>query len=258
MEHIYQHFRKEEQPFIEQVIGWQREVEERYYPKRTDFLNPRERFIVRAIIQQTESNVYSDGGFEQAERKRMLLYPPYYEASIEDLGVQLFRVEYAMKFATLTHPQVLGSLLANGLVRSRFGDIRIKGQEIQLAVAGEIADYIQMQLTQMNKTKVQLQTISHKEAIPQDITAWQIQVITVSAMRLDAILATILKLSRQKAQQLIQAGRVQVNFTVRDDRSFEIQEQDLLSIRQYGRYKIVAIEGTTRKDKIRLQVGFMA
>lgn len=37
MEHLIQHFRKEEQPFIEQVISWQREVEDRYAPKLTDF-----------------------------------------------------------------------------------------------------------------------------------------------------------------------------------------------------------------------------
>ena len=29
MEHLIQHFRKDEQPFIEQVVGWQREVEDR-------------------------------------------------------------------------------------------------------------------------------------------------------------------------------------------------------------------------------------
>ena len=33
MEHLIQHFRKDEQPFIEQVSGWQREVEDRYAPK---------------------------------------------------------------------------------------------------------------------------------------------------------------------------------------------------------------------------------
>ena len=52
MEHLIQHFRKDEQTFIEKVIGWQREVEDRFAPKLTDFLDPRERFIVSSIIGQ--------------------------------------------------------------------------------------------------------------------------------------------------------------------------------------------------------------
>ncbi len=30
MEHLIQHFRKDEQPFIERVMEWQRDVEYRY------------------------------------------------------------------------------------------------------------------------------------------------------------------------------------------------------------------------------------
>ena len=49
MERIMQHFRKDEQPFIETVVGWIREVENTYAPKLTDFLDPRERYIVESL-----------------------------------------------------------------------------------------------------------------------------------------------------------------------------------------------------------------
>ena len=55
MEHLIQHFRKDEQPFIEQVVGWQHEVEDRYAPRLTDFLDPRQRFIVASIIGQYDT-----------------------------------------------------------------------------------------------------------------------------------------------------------------------------------------------------------
>ena len=42
MEQVFQHFRKDEQPFIEQVYGWIRDIEDRYAPKLTDFLDPRQ------------------------------------------------------------------------------------------------------------------------------------------------------------------------------------------------------------------------
>ena len=52
MENVLQHFRKDEQPFIEQVVRWMREVEDRYAPKLTDFLDPRQQFIVDSIRRQ--------------------------------------------------------------------------------------------------------------------------------------------------------------------------------------------------------------
>ncbi|MBW9235618.1 hypothetical protein JQK62_26175, partial [Leptospira santarosai] len=61
--------------------------------------------------------------------------------------------------------------------------------------------------------------------------------------------------SRQKASMLVHGGKVKVNWTVREQPSFELHESDLLSIRGYGRIRIGMIEGRTKKDKIRLQIG---
>lgn len=65
----------------------------------------------------------------------------------------------------------------------------------------------------------------------------------------------MLNISRQKAQSLIAASKVKVNWTVRETTSFELQEGDILSARGYGRLKVIMTEGRTKKDKIRLQVG---
>lgn len=86
MEHLIQHFRKDEQAFIEQAIGWQREVEDRYAPKLTDFLDPRQRFIVESITSQSEDlKVFAEGVFEQPERQRLLIAPSYLAPVSEDL-----------------------------------------------------------------------------------------------------------------------------------------------------------------------------
>ncbi|HET7615908.1 MAG TPA: RNA-binding protein, partial [Bacillales bacterium] len=33
---LYQHFRPDEKPFIDEVLGWRDAVKERYLPKRSD------------------------------------------------------------------------------------------------------------------------------------------------------------------------------------------------------------------------------
>jgi len=256
LEQLIQHFRKEEQPFIEQIIGLQREVEDRYAPKLTDFLDPRQRFIVSSVIGQTEDLQFLyEGIFSEAERQRVLIFPSYFEPTIEDFQIVVFSINYPSKFVQLKHPDVLGALLSLGLDRSKFGDIRVDEQQVQFVVAKEVADFVRMNLTMMNKVKVHLETIDSREELLVIVDGWVEETHTVSSMRLDVILAKLLNVSRQKSQALITGKKVRVNWTERESVAFELQEGDILSVRGYGRMKVIMIEGRTKKDKIRLQVG---
>lgn len=256
MEHLIQHFRKDEQPFIEQVVNWVREVEDRYAPKLTDFLDPRQRFIVNSIIGQYDTlQMASSGLFNEAERQRMLIYPTYYEPVEEDFQLTVFTIQYPIKFVQLRHPDVLGALLSLGLNRGKFGDIRVDEHHVQFVVANEIAEYVRLHLTGIGKVKVHVESMKETEPLLENEEEWLEESHTVSSMRLDVIIATILKVSRQKAQALITGNKVRVNWTDRDTVAFELQEGDILSIRGSGRVKILMTEGRTKKDKIRLQVG---
>lgn len=256
MEHLMQHFRKDEQPFIEQVAGWQREIEDRYAPKLTDFLDPRQRFIVASIIGQTEDiQTKAIGVFESAERQRMIIAPAYFEPKNEDFQITLLKVNYPSKFVQLKHPDVLGALLSLGIDRAKFGDIRVAENMVQFAVGSEVADYVRANLASIGKVKVHVEEVSESEHLIELEEEWKEQSTTVSSMRLDVVLATVLNISRQKSQNLIVAGRVKVNWTIRESTSFELQEGDIISARGFGRLKVLMIEGRTKKDKIRLQLG---
>ena len=258
MEHLIQHFRKDEQPFIEQVVGWQREVEDRYAPRLTDFLDPRQRFIVASIIgQASELIVYTEGVFEQAERKRAMIAPSYFMPEQDDYQVTVFSVDFPSKFVQLKHPDVLGALLSLGIERGKFGDIRLAENTVQFAVATEVADYVRANLASIGKVKVHVEEIGLKPLLPIE-EHWVEHSCTVSSMRLDVVLATVMNISRQKSQSLIASGRVKVNWTVREQVAFELQEGDIVSARGFGRLKIIMTEGRTKKDKIRLQVGQLA
>lgn len=256
MEYLIQHFRKDEQPFIEQVVSWQREVEDRYAPKLTDFLDPRQRFIVTSILGQTnELQIANAGVFEDAERQRMLIFPSYFEPQEEDFQMIVYTIHYPAKFVQLRHPDVLGALLSLGLDRTKFGDIRVNEKQVQFVVAHEVADYVRLHLTGIGKVKVHIESIKETEQLIRNEEEWLEETYTVSSMRLDVILAAVLNISRQKAQALITGNKVRVNWTERDAVAFELQEGDILSVRGSGRVKVMMTEGRTKKDKIRLQIG---
>lgn len=255
MESLLQHFRKDEQQFIEQVTGWIIDVEDRYSPKLTDFLDPRERFIVQAVLGSSDIQMVASGAFAGAERQRVLLYPSYYEPQPEDFQITMFELKYPVRFVTLKHPDILGSLMSIGLGRGKFGDIRIEGERIQFAAAEEVASYLQTNFVSAAKVKVQLNPVTDPSEYLTSVDEWTEESYTVSSMRLDTVISSVYNISRQKAVSLIHSGKVRVNWTVHEHPSFELHESDLISSRGFGRIRIGMIEGRTKKDKIRLQIG---
>lgn len=258
LENILQHFRKDEQPFIERVFEWKKEVQDHYAPKLTDFLDPREQFIVQSIVGTNEDIlVFGEGVFEEAERKRILIAPSYFVPTLKDFEMKVLKLTYPSKFIQLKHPDMLGALLALGIDRNKFGDIRIHDEEIQFTCTKEMALYVKTNLMKVGKVKVHIEElISMEELIPQQ-EEWIEKSITVSSMRLDVVLSNSFNISRQKSQQLVRGGKVKVNFTICEEPSFDLEDGDMISCRGFGRFKILLIEGRTKKEKIRVLIGLL-
>ncbi|MHA6258631.1 YlmH family RNA-binding protein [Sporosarcina sp. CAU 1771] len=255
MESVMQHFRKDEQPYIEMAVGWIREVEDTYSPKLTGFLDPRQRFIVESLAAGSGLLFEAYGVFPEAERVRVLIYPEYYVPEPNDYQITVFKVKYASKFLSMDHKDVLGSMMSLGIERSKFGDIRIGEDEVQFAVANELKDYMTANFTSIGKAKVTVEKLSSLEALIILDDVWTESLYIVSSLRLDTVIAAIVNMARQKATQLIHTEKVKVNWTVRNQPAYELFESDILSIRGSGRFKVIAIEGRTKKDKIRLLIG---
>lgn len=252
---IYQHFRSEERDFIDQVLEWKEYVVNTYSPKLSDFLDPREQQIALTIIgTQSDIKINFFGGLAENERKRAFIYPDYYPIEESDFQIQLFEIDYPTKFVTIGHPQVLGSIMSLGLRRGKFGDILIKNERVQFFVGKEISDYMMLQLTKIGRATVSLKEVPLKEGLEIE-DHWQELTTTVSSLRLDTVISAILNLSRQKSQDYIKHGLVKVNWTTIENPAFECDVADMISVRGYGRTKIISLEGKTKKDKWRIVAG---
>ena len=251
---VTQHFRKEEEKFVDLCTDWVRNVELNYAPHLTYFLNPRERFILHSIVGGSEEcHLSFFGGFQETERKRALLYPPYFEPEEKDYEISLCQIEYAMKFNSLTHSQILGTLLGNGLTRDVVGDIFTDGSAWQFYIEKQIATYLPMQIEKMGKTTVKIKELSLSEKI-EPIDEWKEVDMLSSSLRLDTVIASLYNLSRQKTKELIEAGQVKVNWGVITRAAFEIEEEDMVSIRRLGRFQYMASEGLTKKNKEKMSI----
>lgn len=252
---IYQHFRPEEKGFIDQVLNWRSFVERTFTSKLTDFLDPREQHILKMVIgNHADLKVEFFGGSKNNERKRALLMPGYETAEQNDYQISLIEAEYPAKFYTIEHPQVLGTLMALGVKRGKFGDILIQDKRVQFFACEEVSDYLLLNVQSIGKASVQLAIRDLENALYSE-EEWKEEILTVSSLRLDTVISGIYHLSRQKSQALIQHGLVKVNWTQMENPSFECQEGDMISARGYGRMKILTIDGKTKKEKWRITAG---
>ncbi|UOR12911.1 YlmH family RNA-binding protein [Halobacillus amylolyticus] len=249
---IYQHFREEERPFIDQVLSWQSDVEMRFERKESDFLNPREQQIVRAIMGNDPNLKWElYGGPNDPERKRAIIAPEYEEIADQDFSVVLLEATYPGKFVALEHRDVLGAFMSLGIRREKLGDLIVQDGVIQIVVASEISDYIRMNFTGVKKANVTFQE-KPLPSLMKSKEVWQTKDSTLSSLRLDVLVKEIYGVSRKKAGMYVEAGHVKVNFKTVENPSFLLETGDLLSVRGKGRSRLDQINGMTKKEKYRV------
>lgn len=255
---IYQHFRKEEQVFVEQIFDWIQQVNTQYVPYLTNFLNPRQIFILKSVMGQFEDlNYQTYGGYQEAEQQRVLIYPSYYEPNEEDFELVLFEINYPSKFAELSHGQILGSIMATGISRSNLGDILTDGQRWQFIVDQKMVSFIKVNLEKIGNIHINLDEQSFDERI-ENVNEWEMEEIIVASMRIDVVLARALNISRNRAKQLIEEQKIKNNWVQVDRPDVEVEEYDILSIRGYGRVQIQQQVRTTKKDNLVVKIAIIS
>lgn len=254
---VYQHFRKDEHPFVDMIGGWIEQVESQYAPYLTDFLDPRQAFILESIIGSDSELVYSFyGGYESAERRRALIYPAYYEPTEEDYQVELYEIQYPVKFGSLSHGKILGTLLSSGIRREFFGDIISDGERWQFFINHEVANFVISQLDKIGSMSVKVKQINYTDILVAK-DSWEFETDTVTSLRVDNIISAVFNISRQRSKLLVDSGKVKVNWVLIQRSDFMLALLDIISIRGFGRIQLRTIEGKTKKDKHRVQLAVL-
>lgn len=257
LDDIYQHFRKEEKQFIDLAMDWKEFVERTYAEKLTDFLDPRQQFILQSVVGDGPDVRYAFfGGGPSCERKRALIFPDYLKPQEDHFQIGLYEIDYPRKFVKLEHRMVLGSLMSLGIKREKFGDIIVNGDRIHFFSSTEIEDYIISQFKEVGKANVTIQKLGLDEVIERE-EEWVQMEKTASSMRLDAIISAAFSVSRQKAQSIIGQKLVKLNWKITEQPATDCFEGDMISARRLGRCKIIRILGETKKQKLRIQFGMV-
>lgn len=253
VDNVAQHFRPNETTFLNLAEGLVRQVLDEYRPVLTNFLNPREIYIVKTLVnQQDDLKTFEFGGYAGAENKRLLIAPSYYQPDMDDFELMLIQIKYPEKFTVLHHSTILGTFMHNGIARQSIGDI-IKGESEKwyFSTTKTMGTFILSHLDRIGKTKVRFQEVTESDMTVFD-DEWVIINTTVSSLRLDSIVANGYNISRSHAKEMIEHDLIKVNWATINKPDYVLAVNDLVSVRHYGRLKLDELNGLTKKDKWRL------
>ena len=239
-----------DQKIVDKMNGLINNVLDKHEEVLTDFLNPGERDVLKKIAG-TEVCLQSYGGYLNAEKKRVFITEDWDTIAPLAYQVTVFNIEYPQKFTCLSHSAILGSLANAGIETSTFGDIITDGNgKWQFFAKSELKDFFQHEITYIGRTKVRIRPSLNQKVIAVDDESELLTAI-VSSLRLDAVLASITNDSRQKIKTYISDNLVKLNWHSVKDFNIMVNENDVLSLRHFGRCEIKYIS-TTRKGKYKV------
>lgn len=249
-------FRPFEQAFVRQLRDRANHVDD-HRSYLTDFFTPREQVIATHIAHANGLFSVSFGGYEQAERCRVL----FYDGLVEDLpGMETYAVSCLMATckrgsAPLRHSDYLGSLLGLGIKRDKLGDLVLFDGGVYAFCTTDMVPVLLREWSEAGRTQLSVQLITSVHECDFMPPAVEERTVTIQSLRLDALVAHAFSLSRTKAVEPIKKGLVQLNFTVCTDPAAAISPGDVLSFRGYGRAKVIGIGGNSRSGRIFVTIG---
>ncbi len=214
----------------------------------SDFLTTAEQAALLAMRPSPCVSLW--GGYEGAERRIACFgseadcgyeaYPPLACIKIEPLS---------QKFANeLSHRDFLGSVMALGIKREILGDIIICENCGYLFCLESIAEYICNSLASVRKTSVKCSLV---EAPPVESVALpDEEEFIIASERLDAVVASVYKLSRSAAKEAVEKGLVSINSILCQNPSAQLAEHSTVSVRGSGRFIFEGIRRETKKGRL--------
>lgn len=247
-------YTKDEEILVKKFNSYKEMCIRGYKTTLTKFLNLREQELLKYVIGNNDSiYLYFSNISGSDESKRALISPFEIEA---DFNISILKLEYDKRFIKLEHRHILGTIMSLQIERNMIGDILInKDNDVYLIVSKEMEEFIKNNLESIDHTPINYLNV---DTIQGDFEAdYKIKKIFAQSLRVDLIIAESFNLSRAKSQELIKDSALKINQGQELNPIKNIKESDLISLRGYGRVKVLSIGGLSKSGKILVELGLL-
>ena len=149
----------------------------------------------------------------------------------------------------LRHQDILGTLYSLNISDEMFGDVVIWNNRYFIIILSSIDNYIKSNLISIRNSKVDL--IEKDPYYLKDYKQeYEECIIIVPSIRVDVIVSKIINSSRSNALEKIKNGDIYLNYELLTKPTYMLKENDIFSIRKYGKYKFLGEINKTKKGSL--------
>lgn len=221
----------------------------------TDFLDMYQISLIKNFLKKMNfENYVLYGGFEDSERKVLIIYPKKYNIDMVQKNysklIKVIRISLQEEEkGKYTHRNYLGGIVKLGMKREKVGDILVFNDGADILVKLETAESLKQELGTLTRFEnAKLDVIDVKDLREQELKVEEVNII-VPSLRLDNFVSDLARTSRSKAVQIIDSERVFINGQSETKASKQIKLGDVITIRGKGRFVIKEFAGNTRSGR---------
>lgn len=210
-------------------------VEKVLYSNSTNFVEIRYLNRVKKELKNVKYNIYEP--FSGATK--IILYNKMPNIKIYEI----------ISSNDLRHQDILGTLYSLNISDEMFGDVVIWNNRYFIIILSSIDNYIKSNLTSIRNSKVDL--IEKDPYYLRDYKQeYEECIIIVPSIRVDVIVSKIINSSRSNALEKIKNGDIYLNYELLTKPTYMLKENDIFSIRKYGKYKFLGEINRTKKGSL--------
>lgn len=220
--------------------------ERRSAPVFTDFLTEEEQALAAAYMTRAGADYRLYGGWEDAERCMLGVFPAYEAPSAEAFPIDAVTAR-CRPSEKPEHRAVLGTLMSQGITRGCIGDILIEEGRCVFFCRPTVTRALVEGIDKIGGMGATL-TVGCELPLPA-AHGFRSITDTVASARLDCLVAALAGTGRTQAEQRIAEGLVLINGLPCKKPSQTVREGDKLTLRGEGKFIIDDISGITRKGR---------
>lgn len=225
--------------FLDGLVSMEKNYKEVFV---SNFFTPLEFKYIERILKNLDLDYDIIFAGEDYERKFIIFYRNDY---ILNDYLETLRFK---DISGIEHRNILGSILHLGINREKVGEILKVDEYWYVYCLKPIGTFLFSNGLKFSGQDLKLE-ILNDNFIPTNFRKYEDEKIIVSSLRLDCFVKELSRTSREIAQKVIKSGNVNLNYEECKDFDKKINENDIISIRKEGKFKVDSFDGLTKKNK---------
>ncbi len=215
--------------------------EKTFSPRFSAFLTEREQHLAETVAASVGVDYCFWGGHDDAVRK--IFASPY--AENDDFPLQAVTFTFRSK-DRLSHRDFLGALMSLGIKRDQIGDIAVSEGAAVVFATRTVASLLLNEIDKVGRVGVKT---AQGITVPLPEQQYDELSLVTASFRIDAVVASVSNLSREKSAALIKQGGVIINGAECCSVSENLDTGDIFSVKGYGKFIFSDTLGVTKKGK---------